>query len=205
VPSCSYTSAMVKPDEPDKVIHSMLGVGKVHGTTQVLLGSHLGDVYGARAGAVERAPSAGRTAPLRAARVTILSILVFALVSAASGAAELTGSWTGTWTKSGDALPVVVTFQRTPNGLFGSFTSDALQVSHIPFRDVRYVPPTIHFVLAGDATTAVFDGKIKGNVAEGTFSEGATRGTFRLNRSNATVPPLRTRDVTFDGRGVRLA
>ena len=38
---------MAKPDEPNKVIYSMVGVGKFHGTKQVLKDIYLGYFYGA--------------------------------------------------------------------------------------------------------------------------------------------------------------
>jgi ATP-binding cassette ChvD family protein len=43
---------MAKPDEPNKVIYSMVGVGKVHGTKQVLKDIYLGYFYGAKIGVI---------------------------------------------------------------------------------------------------------------------------------------------------------
>jgi sulfate-transporting ATPase len=43
---------MPKPDEPNKVIYSMVGVGKVHGTKQVLKDIYLGYFYGAKIGVI---------------------------------------------------------------------------------------------------------------------------------------------------------
>ncbi len=43
---------MAKQDEPNKVIYSMVGVGKVHGTKQVLKDIHLGYFYGAKIGVI---------------------------------------------------------------------------------------------------------------------------------------------------------
>ncbi len=134
-------------------------------------------------------------------------IATFALVSlaAVSCARGPVGTWTGSWIKNGDALPVVVTFRRTEHGFAGSFTSDALQVADIPFGEVRSTPPAIHFVLAGDAATTTFDGSLIGNLAEGTFREGDSKGSFRLIRSRVAPPGLRTRDAAFRDGDVRLA
>src|SRR5512136_737363 len=44
--------AMPKQDEPNKVIYSMVGVGKVHGTKQVLKDIYLGYFYGAKIGVI---------------------------------------------------------------------------------------------------------------------------------------------------------
>jgi len=43
---------MSKQDEPNKVIYSMVGVGKVHGTKQVLKDISLGYFYGAKIGVI---------------------------------------------------------------------------------------------------------------------------------------------------------
>ncbi len=43
---------MAKQDEPNKVIYSMVGVGKVHGTRQVLKDISLGYFYGAKIGVI---------------------------------------------------------------------------------------------------------------------------------------------------------
>jgi len=43
---------MAKQDEPNKVIYSMVGVGKIHGTKQVLKDIYLGYFYGAKIGVI---------------------------------------------------------------------------------------------------------------------------------------------------------
>ena len=43
---------MAKHDDPNKVIYSMVGVGKVHGTKQVLKDISLGYFYGAKIGVI---------------------------------------------------------------------------------------------------------------------------------------------------------
>jgi sulfate-transporting ATPase len=43
---------MARQDEPNKVIYSMVGVGKVHGTKQVLKDIYLGYFYGAKIGVI---------------------------------------------------------------------------------------------------------------------------------------------------------
>ena len=136
-----------------------------------------------------------------------VALALFALVGCApiSHAADIAGTWTGTWTKNGDALPVGVTFLRSDGGVSGSFDSDALQVAGIPFRQVSYAPPNVHFVLAGDASTSTFDGTLKGDVVEGTFVEGEARGSFRLIRTPAAQPAIQAREITFNNGDVKLA
>ncbi len=43
---------MPRQDEPNKVIYSRVGVGTVHGTTQVLTDISLGYFYGAKIGVI---------------------------------------------------------------------------------------------------------------------------------------------------------
>ena len=47
-----YTSPMAKQDEPNKVIYSMVGVGKIYGQKQVLKDIYLGYFYGAKIGVI---------------------------------------------------------------------------------------------------------------------------------------------------------
>ena len=86
--------------------------------------------------------------------------------------------------KNGDALSVIVTF-REQNGVYaGSFDSDEMQRTGIPFREVRYLAPDLHFVIAGDGADGdtVFDGSVNGDVTEGRFLDGPAKGTFKLSR-----------------------
>ncbi len=55
---------MAKQDEPNKVIYSMVGVGKVYGTKQVLKDIYLGYFYGAKIGVIGLNGS-GKTTLLR--------------------------------------------------------------------------------------------------------------------------------------------
>jgi uncharacterized protein len=118
---------------------------------------------------------------------------------------ELAGYWTGTWTKFNDALPVALTFEKTPTGYIGRFDSDALQVAGIPFASVAYNEPHVSFTLRGDTTTAVFNGAVSINTISGTFTEGPAHGTFKLERAPTPEAKLRVRDITFTNGNVTLA
>lgn len=140
----------------------------------------------------------------------IAAFVVMAFVAISAHAGELQGQWQGTWTKAGDALPVTVSFEKLGSAHTGTFDSDALQVSGIPFREVTVNGNKVHFVLGGDATTTTFDGAFTGSDLTGTFSESSnsgggapTPGTFNLKR--ASIPPLRTREVTFANGAVTLS
>lgn len=115
---------------------------------------------------------------------------------ASAHAAELEGHWAGTWTKNGDALAVTVAFAKADGRYTGSFDSDALQVAAIPFSEVTTTGNGARFVLTGDRTTAIFDGKLTASELSGAFTEGAIKGTFHLKRAAAPAA-LTKRDVTF--------
>jgi hypothetical protein len=125
-------------------------------------------------------------------------------LSTSASAGELAGAWQGTWTKGSDALPVVVTFQRSGAGYSGTFDSDALQVAEIPFAQVTETGDRVHFALTGDESTTVFEGRQRATAIDGTFADGGTKGTFHLARATAAAP-LRSRDVAFDDGDVKLA
>ena len=55
---------MAKQEEPNKVIYSMVGVGKVHGPKQVLKDIYLGYFYGAKIGVIG-ANGSGKSTLLR--------------------------------------------------------------------------------------------------------------------------------------------
>lgn len=121
--------------------------------------------------------------------------------------AGLVGTWSGTWIKNGDILSVVVNF-REQNGVYaGSFDSDEMQRIGIPFREVRYVAPNLHFVIAGDGSDAdtIFDGSVDGDLIEGQFLDGPAKGTFRLSRELNVIPAGAMRDVIFRNGAVTLS
>ena len=125
--------------------------------------------------------------------------------SIAAGGAELEGGWGGEWIKGGDALPVTVTFVKTAEGYSGTFDSDALQVAGIPLSEISQAEGAIHWLLKGDRTTVVFDGRMNGDAMSGTLTEGATTGTFKLDRAVLPAAKVVSRDVTFAHGDVTLA
>ena len=127
------------------------------------------------------------------------------LVSSPIAAAGLEGGWKGTWTKDGDALPVTATFRTIARHWEGSFDSDALQVAKIPFADISASGEHVGFLLKGDQTNTVFDGRLVGDTLSGVFTEGTTHGTFTLVRAALASSTLEERDVQFRDGTVTLA
>jgi len=145
------------------------------------------------------------TKPSRHQRILLLLICTISGVLQTAQGASLVGTWSGTWIKNGDALSVIVTF-REQNGIYnGSFDSDELQRTGIPFREVRYVAPNLHFVIAGDYTDTIFDGSVDGDLIEGRFLDGPAKGTFSLSREINVVPASAMRDVSFRNGAVTLS
>ena len=129
-------------------------------------------------------------------------MLLSASVAAAAG---LDGGWKGIWTKNGDAVPVTMTFRSVSGRWDGSFDSDALQVAKIPLTDIRASGEHVGFLLKGDQTATVFDGRLAGDTLSGNFTDGATHGTFALARAALPSSALEQRDVQFRDSTVTLA
>jgi dienelactone hydrolase len=116
----------------------------------------------------------------------------------------LAGDWKGTWTRDGDALPVTATFAKTGDVWSGTFDSDALQVSGVPFSEVSDINGNVSFRIKGDRTTTSFDGAIASDAISGTFTDENGNGVFALERATRAAAQVRTRDVTFQDNGITL-
>ncbi len=143
--------------------------------------------------------------PITLAFRIVLGVPLFAAVPvlAQSG---LRGNWQGGWTRDGATLPVTFVFQQIDSAITGSFGSDQLRVIGIPVSKISYRPPVVHFEIVGDATTAVFDGEMKGNSIRGRFKDGNAAGQFVLRRTSQTATdPYRTEEIAFQNGDVKLA
>jgi hypothetical protein len=122
----------------------------------------------------------------------VFAFIVAALLALPARADEgIAGQWSGTWTKNGDALPVLVTFTRGDtmeverkhqqvrfDTFAGSFDSDALQRSAIPFAQVVFAGGHVHFELIGDEAATMFDGTLAGDVLTGMFQDARIPACF---------------------------
>jgi uncharacterized protein len=138
-------------------------------------------------------------------RFLSIAAAVFVALAVPAAAAGLDGQWAGVWVKDGDGLPVTVKFVATPQGETGSFGSDALQVTGIPFAEVKQDGNKVHWVLRGDASVTEFDGTLKGNRLNGSLTEAGKTGSFSLTRQKQAVTPVESIDVSIQHDGVTLA
>src|SRR5438105_4679639 len=75
----------------------------------------------------------------------------------------------------------------------------------ILLSNVTDTGPSVHFVLVGDATTIMFDGKLNAIAIAGEFQEGDARGTFSLRRVDAKPPTFKQEEVSFRNGDVTLS
>jgi len=93
-----------------------------------------------------------------------------------TSAESIVGQWHGVLVKGDMRTPADFQFAAIGGGYRGSYWSRALTpiaLSNVELRD------SIHFEIP---QTAAFDGRIKGEAIEGTFSDGNGGGSFRLEK-----------------------
>jgi pimeloyl-ACP methyl ester carboxylesterase len=117
---------------------------------------------------------------------------------------SLEGYWRGTFERGGAELRVELQFAREGDSLTGRFSSPDLRAVGIPLRDVTQDENTAHFVLAGDATTAVFNGVVSATALSGAYVEAETPGRFTFTRG-APPPACREEPAQFSNGAAALA
>lgn len=134
----------------------------------------------------------------------LLTALLFAMLTAHATTPATTGEWVGTMARGGDRLDVRFDLS-SGSPARATFSAPDLGAIDIPLQHVR-LGPRIHWDLVGDTTTTTFDGEVRGNSMNGTFSEDGTNGTFSLIRAKHTLGArYAKRDVTFRNGNVQLA
>ena len=110
---------------------------------------------------------------------------------------SIEGHWEGTMTREGSALPVSFDFTNEAGKLKASFNSPTQRAMGIPLSKVSFAAPKLHFELVGDVTTIIFDGDLSAETITGQFLEKDARGTFFLKRVEATPPPFKQEEISF--------
>jgi hypothetical protein len=118
-----------------------------------------------------------------------------------------------------------LTLRLRPRASKEIFNSPSQRAVAIPLRNVTHNRSAVHFELAGDITTTMFDGEVSARSIKGEFREGAIRGgqfregdartgqfregdaraTFSLMRNEPEHVSLTDEEVTFGSADVALS
>jgi dienelactone hydrolase len=118
---------------------------------------------------------------------------------------DLAGTWAGQWERDGSILEIEIAFTRADSGYSGSLSAAQLRAIGIPLTRIHYEAPRAFWALSGDATTALFEGTLKGDSLSGTVREEGAAATFRLKRQQLTAAPIRDEEITFRNGDVTLS
>jgi uncharacterized protein len=142
-------------------------------------------------------------------------LLALALVVAQPASQpSLPGAWTGTIDipAANFKLEITVTFQQKDDGLAGTIDIPQQGAKAVPLRAITLKESAVRFELAPPAApVAVFDGILKGERIEGTFTQGPGTGTFTLTRgaaapeTKAEPPPYLVEPLDVMNGDIKLA
>lgn len=141
-------------------------------------------------------------------------LLALALAAAPAPQSSLPGAWTGTIDipAANFTLQIAVTFQQKDDGFAGTIDIPQQGAKGVPLRAVTLKDAAVRFELAPPAApVAVFEGTLKGDRIEGTFTQGAGTGTFTLTRGAAAPeakpepPPYLVESLDVMNGDVKLA
>src|SRR5712691_2646080 len=118
---------------------------------------------------------------------------------------SIRGHWKGVMVREGAELIVSFDFTTDATGIEGTFDSPTQRALGIPLRSVSYAIPKVHFELAGDETTIVFDGELIADTIAGQFQEGNAKGNFTLTRTEREPLTYRQEEVRFQNGEVILS
>jgi dipeptidyl aminopeptidase/acylaminoacyl peptidase len=137
--------------------------------------------------------------------ILVLALLLGLVGSSSAAQKSIDGHWEGVMVREGADLTVSFDFTSATGGLAASFNSPTQRAIGIPLRAASYTAPKVHFELAGDSTTIIFDGEVKADAIAGQFREGDAKGTFSLTRAEAEPLTFRQEELSFQNRDVILS
>lgn len=123
----------------------------------------------------------------------LLLALAFALSALAPAQGPLAGTWQGTIDipAANLKLNIEVVFRAEANEITGTIDIPQQGAKGVPLRSVTLNGSAVRFELAPPVgPVAVFDGTLKGDRIEGTFTQGPGTGTFTLTR-RGDVPQVK--------------
>jgi uncharacterized protein len=122
------------------------------------------------------------------------------------------GDWEGAIVLPGIDLGIAVHFTRQHDSLNATIDIPMQMAKGLALKNVRALPPSVHFELPAGPGLAVFDGTVAGDSIAGEFRQGSVAATFRLRRGKeqmaATVvppPPYHVEEVVIVNGDVKLA
>jgi uncharacterized protein len=153
---------------------------------------------------------------LRAHAVVIFSLCFCQLTSVAAEAPpinpafNLDGYWEGFVDRQGAKLGIKVEFKTASDGVKAVIDIPDLYIHGYKLTNVRFEPPSVHFELPLSREPDKFDGALKGEVIEGTYSgsfyQAESRSAhFILRRLEKKPPPYKLEEVSFQNGEVQLA
>ena len=136
----------------------------------------------------------------------MMSTLSPVLLGAVLTVQSVAGRWEGIMIRGRSTLPIVVVVAVADgDSVSGTFTAGDIGAMNVPLAHVQ-LTGRVHWELVGDHSTTVFDGAQRGDSIVGTFTDGASHGTFKMRRVSASAePPYSAEQVDFENDGVRLA
>jgi len=110
----------------------------------------------------------------------------------------LEGHWQGMWVHEGAPLEIAFDFTRDREGFRGTFSPQGLRAISLPLSHIIYSALQLHFEIAGDSTSAIFDGHLEGDAITGTFVDGENQGHCMLKRIQAETTPCQQAEACFE-------
>jgi uncharacterized protein len=130
----------------------------------------------------------------------------------AAGSPGPVGHWEGAVLGQGVNITLRAEFRAAGTGFEGTMDIPQQGATGMALKAVRFAGSTAHFELATGAAPGIFEGVLSADSINGSYTQGAFQGTFRLARAAApptpppsAPPPYRELEVTFKNGGVTLA
>jgi len=143
-----------------------------------------------------------------------ISALLFP--AACSFAQSPDGPWVGSIRVVGSEINIMVTYASKGDSVTATIDIPQQMALGLALRNVWWKPPKTHFELpGGPGRLAVFEGTIRGDSVNGTFTQAGFQGTFALERGKdvrktAAAPPgeplpYEEHEVTYPSDSVTVA
>lgn len=96
---------------------------------------------------------------------------------------SIEGDWEGAIVVQGQEIGIIVHFSSADGAPDGTIDVPTQGASGLPLHDVLFDAPGVHFEMLSGPGLATFDGTVKGDSIEGSFTQSGISGTFSLSRT----------------------